>query len=411
MPIFSYTVKDNSGRTTKAIAEAMDEKALVEKLQSDGYFILNIQPAINQAQSAAAVKKMFIAGRGHSRILLQDMLVFSRQLATMLEAGVSLLHSIDVINAQVESKQLHAVLTEIRNDVEQGKSFSSSLTKHPKVFNQFWVSLVEVGEASGTMPKVLNKLAYYIEQQAAFSSSIISAVVYPAILFVVAMGAVAFFALFVGPRFEGIFKEMHTQLPFITIVVLGLFKFVRINWLWVLGGSVVAVFLFRQFIKTAPGRLLCEKFFFNFPILGPIYKLIIIERFASQMATLVESGVPILYALEICEKLVDNQTCAVVVAQIREGVRDGRPLSEPLMETSFFTPMTCQMVKVGEETGELGKMFAHISAYYLSNVEAFMKRFGTLIEPFMLLFMGLVVGTIVISMFLPLINLSSGGGM
>ena len=405
MPMFAYTAKDASGKTKTAIVEALNEQSLVEKLQGEGYFVLSVKPA---APKLAAAGQRPSQGFTHARVNIEDMLVFARQLATMLDAGVTLLRSLDVINSQVESRNLAAVLKQVRDDVEQGKPLSASLAKHPRVFNQFWVSLVEVGEASGTMPMVLNKLAFYTEQQAAFRSTIISAVIYPAVLFVVSIGAVVFFALFVGPKFEAIFKGMGTQLPGLTVAVLGLFDFLKHQFLLIAAGIAVFVFFVRRYTRTDAGRLKFEHVMFHLPVIGEIYKLIVVERFASQMAILMESGVPILYALEISEKLVSNKTCALVIVQIRESVREGKLLADPMSNSGFFPSMAVQMIKVGEETGELGKMLNHVSAFYQRNVEAFMKRFGTLIEPAMLVFMGGMIGVIVLAMFLPLFNLSGG---
>ena len=406
MPMFSYTAKDAAGKAKTAVVEALHEQALVEKLQGDGYFVLSVKPA---SPKLMAARSKASEGFTHNKVKIEDMLVFARQLATMLEAGVTLLRSLDVISAQVASKAFSVVLKQVRDDVEQGKSLSSSLAKHPKVFSQFWVSLVEVGEASGTMPMVLNKLTFYIEQQAAFRSTIISALVYPAVLFVISMGAVTFFALFVGPKFESIFKDMGTKLPALTVAVLGIFNFVKHQFLWIIASIAAFVFFVRQYVKTDSGRLAFENIMFNLPVVGGIYKLIIVERFASQMAILMDSGVPILYALEISEKLVSNKTCSLIIFQIRESVREGKLLAEPMGESGFFPSMAVQMIKVGEETGELDKMLKHVATFYQNNVEAFMKRFGTLVEPVMLVFMGALIGMIVIAMFLPLFNLSGGG--
>jgi type II secretory pathway component PulF len=405
MPLFNYIVKDTNGKTKNDIIEALNEESLIDKLQADGYFILSIKPAIDKTQSH--FKKTAKATKfTRNKVTLEDLLIFSRQLATMLEAGVTLLRSLDVIAAQIQSKQLATVVKEVRDDIEQGKSLSSSLGKHPKVFNQFWVSLAEVGEASGTMPSVLNKLAEYTEQQAAFKSTIVSAMVYPIILFFVCIGAIAFFALFVAPRFESIFASMKLELPLITKVLLAFFKFVKGNFILIIASMVGGIYVLKQYVKTSAGRMMYETMMFSLPTVGTIYKLIIVDRFTSQMAILVDSGVPILYALEITEKLVSNKTCGIVIAQVREGVREGKSLAEPMQESDFFPSMAVQMIKVGEETGELGKMLGHVSAFYQSNVAAFMKRIGTLIEPFMLIFMGGVIGTIVIAMFMPMFNLT-----
>jgi len=407
MPIYSYTVKDSAGKTKTDIVQSHNEDALVEKLQSEGYFIVKIRLAMEKS-ILKGDKKGAHFRFDHNKCKIEDLLVLSRQLATMLEAGVTMLRSLDVIVTQIQSKELFMAVTQIHDDIEQGSSLSVSLARHPRIFSQFWISLAEVGEASGTMPLVLNKLAQHVEQDAAFQSAIISAMVYPMILFVVCIGAVIFFALVVGPKFEAVFTAMHAELPFMTRCLLGTFAFIRHYLLFIAGTIFGAVVFLKAYIQTPMGRLQFEKVMYQLPIVGDVTRLIVVERFAAQMAILIESGVPILYALEITEKLVNNKTCGLVVAQVREGVRDGKAMADALLEAGFFPMMAVQMIKVGEETGELGKMLRHVADFYQSNVEAFMKRFGVLIEPFMLVFMAVIIGTIVVSIFLPLFKLGQG---
>ena len=409
MPIYSYTVKDSAGNTKTDIVQSHNEESLVDRLQSEGYFVVNVRLAMEKSVLKGDTKGETFRF-DHDKCKIEDLLVLSRQLATMLEAGVTMLRSLDVIVSQIQSKQLFMAARQIHDDIEQGQSLSSALAKHPKIFNQFWVSLAEVGEASGTMPLVLNKLAAHVEQDAAFKSAIISAIVYPIILFVVCIGAVIFFALVVGPRFEEVFKSMHAELPFMTRCLLGTFAFIKQYLLLIAGVLIGLFFVLKSYVSTPMGQLQFEKIIYQLPIVGEITKLIVVERFAAQMAILIESGVPILYALEITEKLVDNKTCGLVIAHVREGVREGQGMADALLEAQFFPMMAVQMIKVGEETGELGKMLKHVADFYQANVEAFMKRLGTLIEPFMLVFMAAMIGTIVVSIFLPLFKLGQGGG-
>ncbi len=411
MAKFKYVVKNVQGETLTADAEAFDKTSLIQELQRQGYFILKVEeifikppPEIKTSTPSAQAKKFT-----HRGIKLNDLLSFAQQLTTMLEAGVNLLRSLEVIAGQVDSQRFYKILMAINADVEQGSSLNEAMAKHPKVFDQFWVSLVEVGEASGTMPTVLNKLVIYLEQQAAFRSAIISAILYPLILFVICMGAISFFALFVGPQFERIFTQMEIKLPLITIILLKSFRFLKSKFFFIILTLGIAVFLFRKYAKTHAGRFQIEKFLFSLPTFGNIIKLIVIERFASQMAILVDSGVPILYALDITQRLVNNMTCSKVIEDIKESVRQGEFLVAPMERSKFFPGMTIQMISVGEETGELSKMLKHVANYYQTNVETFMKRFGTLIEPFMLVFMGVVIGVIVLAMFLPLFNFASLG--
>ena len=423
MPKFSYTVKDKNGQSIRNVVDAASQEELITKLQKQGYFIVKIldlsqgsspkgrqQPTPTKPRARLKPKKKKKKKQyTRKKVKLEDILSFSRQLATMIESGVSLVRSLTVIQSQIQSQMLGEALLEVKNDVERGSTLSQSIAKHPKIFNQFWVSLVEVGEASGTIPTVLNKLTFYLEQQASFRSTIISGIIYPAILFGVAVGAIAFFAFFVGPRFEEIFDSMNAELPLITRSLLAIFRYIKTNFIAIFLGITGFVFLFRKYIKTYSGRMRWEKFLFNMPQFGEVYRLIIVERFTSQMAILIDAGVPILYALDITEKLVDNNTCALIVNFIKEGVKQGQLLVTPMERSEFFPPMALQMIMVGEETGELSKMLKHVAAYYQGVVETFMKRFATIIEPFMLVFMGATIGTIVVAMFMPMFNLSQLG--
>jgi type IV pilus assembly protein PilC len=410
MPNFIYTAKDLSGKMIKESASSANKDALIAPLQGQGYFVLNIEESESTAsfqktQTSKAQKRF-----KRKKINAQDTLLFSRQLATMLESGVNLFKSLNVIVNQVESENFHKVLAEIRDDVEQGASLSVSLAKHPKVFNPLWVSLTEVGEASGTMPLVLNKLADYVEKADAFRTAIISALIYPALLFCVAIGAILFFALVIGPKFQEMYSSMSLKLPVLTQTLLNVFTFVR-SQILVITAAICAIFILgKRYIDTPIGRLQLEKLIFKIPVLGEMVRTAIMERFASQMSILVESGVPILYALDIIERLIGNKTCAAIVAQIKIGVREGKLISDEMMKTDFFPPMAAQMIAIGEETGELGKMLNHIAEYYQRALQTFTARFASIFEPIVLIFMGVTIGTMVLAMFLPIFNLSSGGG-
>jgi len=329
MSKYSYIVKDANGRAIAEVADAYDKPTLVRSLQEKGYFIVSIQE-ITSADSLRpkkpAVKRKFT----HSKVKLDDLLIFARQLTTMMEAGVTLLRSLDVILSQVESQNFYKMLKKVKEEVEQGTSLSQAMSKHPKVFDQFWVSLVEVGEASGTMPRVLDKLAHYLEQEASFRAAIISALLYPLILLIVALGAIGFFAFGIAPKFETIFKSLGTTLPLITQVLLNLFKFIKLNIMYLLGGMVVIFFIFKKYVSTYSGKMNYEKFLFGLPAVGEIIKLIVVERFASMLAILIDSGVPILQALDITQRLVNNNTCALVIKEIKEGVREGKSLVAPI---------------------------------------------------------------------------------
>lgn len=413
MPHFKYTAKDAQGKTIIDEVDAFSKDSLLQKLQSEGLFVVRLEDVQTKEPTKPTLfktEKIKERKFHHNKIKLSDLIAFSRQLVTMLDAGVALLRSLQVISDQIASKKLYKVIEDVTASVEQGSSFSESLAKHPKVFNQFWASLVEVGEASGTLPKVLEKLSFYLEQQAAFQSTIISAIIYPTVLFGVCLAAISFFALFVGPRFESIFQSMGVQLPLITKILLASFRLIKSNFFQIIGSIIAGIFLLKKYIKTKKGKVNFERFMFSLPMLGNVYRLIIVEHFTSQMAILIDSGVPILQALDISSRLVDNETCAKIILRIKEQVRQGELLAAPMSESGFFPGMAIQMITVGEETGELSKMFKHVACFYQETVETFMKRLATLIEPFMLVFMGGVIGIIVAAMFMPMFNLSSLGG-
>jgi type IV pilus assembly protein PilC len=416
MPKFKYTAKNLSGTTTTNETESFSKESLIQNLQNQGLFIVKIdeiKPSLEKKPSQPVRPQSTTAKKfHHTKIKLSDIITFARQLVTMLESGVTLLRSLHVIMEQIDSKKLHDVVAQISKRVEQGSTLADAMSEHPKVFNQFWISLVEVGETAGTLPQVLNKLSFYLEQQASFQSTIVSAIIYPAVLFCVCMGAISFFALFVGPRFEEIFTSMNVQLPIITKILLKSFRILKQHFLKIVFGFIILIFLFRKYIKTKSGQKNLENFLFSLPTVGNIYRLIIVERFTSQMAILIDSGVPILQALDISSRLVDNATCSKVILEIKEKVRQGELLASPMYESGFFPGMATQMITVGEETGELSKMLKHVAEFYQSTVETFMKRIGTVIEPFMLIFMGGVIGIIVVAMFMPMFNLAQlGGGM
>ncbi len=410
MAKFSFVVKDREGKEFKNITDAPNQESLISRLQQEDYFIVSIEELTAAPVKPKSARPVMKRKFSHKSVKLGDLLTFAHQIATMLRAGVPLIRTMDVISTQIQSEKLFRILTKVRQDIEQGDSLSVALSKYPDVFNQFWVSLIEVGEASGTLPTILEKLASYLEQQAAFRSTVLSGILYPSILFVVAMGAVSFFALVVGPRFESIFTSMHAKLPPLTLTLLAVFKFIKTNFLLLIAAMIGLSFAFKRFIKTYHGKTLFEKFLFSLPSIGEVYKSIIIERFFSQMGILLDSGVPILYSLDITERLVNNNTCALIVNDIKEEVKRGELLVTSMEKSKFFPPMCTQMVMVGEETGELSTMLKHVSEFYKTAVATFMTRFSTVMEPIMLVFMGAVIGTIVLAMFLPLFNISQLGG-
>ncbi|MFZ5801170.1 MAG: type II secretion system F family protein [Candidatus Omnitrophota bacterium] len=408
MARLSYVARDKDGNKVTGTEEAADSEALITKLQNQGLLVVELKP-FEQSLSEVRFKLKNRSTVTHHRVKINDMVMFAKQLATMLDAGVTLLRSLEVINQQVESAVLSHVLEEVIKDLSKGASFSSALTKHPRIFGQFWVSLIEVGEASGNLPVILEKLAAYLEAKANFQSKLVSALLYPGVLLLVSLGAVGFFASVIIPRFSEIFKSLNVTLPFLTRKILDFFEFIRTKFLLLLAGGAGIIFLFRHYRRTETGKSQLEALILRLPVFGNFYRVLIIERFTSQLAILIESGVPILYALEITERMVVSHSMSKIVENIKNQVREGKLIAEPMSKSGFFNPMVVQMVLIGEETGELDKMLKRVATFYQSYIETFVGRLSTLIEPFMLVFMGFIVGTIVIAMFMPIFSLASGG--
>jgi len=323
---------------------------------------------------------------------------------------VTILMSLEIIAKQVASSKLYDICLTLKKNMEAGLSFHSALAEHPKVFSDLWINLVESGEASGNLAIVLSRLATYLEKDAEFKKKIVSALIYPAILTLAGIGALLFLTLKIIPSFAEIFKSFNLQLPWLTQILVGGSDFLR-NYIWLIILIIAAVVVaFKEFIKTKPGRRSFEKFKFKLPIFGEFFLAVNIERFSSGMSTLLESGVPILYSLEISERSVANLTMAEIIGKIKNDVREGKPMRDSLERSGFFEPMVIQMVSIGEEIGELPQMFKRINTFYQGYCDTFLARFVAMFEPFVLVFIGGVIGLMVIGMFLPIFALSKISG-
>lgn len=406
MSKFAYTAIDKEGKRISGQEDAYTPEEVLGRLQAKGLTVVKITAQKETTSEFLGISKPR-AGRGHRRVKLEDLVIMSRQLATLLGAGVSLLKSLQVISQQVESTELLNVIERVTKDVEQGVPFHEAIAKYPKIFSDLWVNLIETGEASGNLPVVLERLAYYLEEKAAFRRKIISALVYPVILFVVALGAVAFFMFKIIPTFSTLFESLGAQLPALTLAMVSFSKFLQHTILFIIAGLGVGIYFLKEYLNTQEGRKRFDAFKLRLPLFGNFFQIMAVERFSSEVSTLVESGVPILYALEITERSIGNKAMEQVVHEVKESVRAGKPLAEPLEKSGFFAPMVVQMVRVGEEIGELAPMFKRISTFYREQIETFVTRFTAMFEPMMIVFMGGVIGILVISMYLPIFNIAN----
>lgn len=408
MAKFEYSARTKQGKKESGVVDVPSEDDLVLRLQTQGLIVTRVVPfdkktpfSAESSQSSSSSRKRKFRRGG---VKLYDLVFFSRQLATLLDSGVTIHKALSAFLKQADSLQLYEIVRQAKDDVEGGLTLKEALAKHPKVFSDLWVHLIESGEASGNLPLVLDRLAQFLEMQANFRRKIVSALIYPIILFVVAIGAMVFFIIKIVPTFSGIFLTLGAELPLITRILIQVSHIVRKGFLPVLGILGLFYFLFRQFIKTHSGKHTLDIFKLRLPIFGNFFKVLAVERFTSEMATMIEGGVPILYALEISERSVGNTVLEGIISDVKTNVREGKPLSELMEKTDFFEPMVIQMIAVGEEVGELAKMFKRVSQFYDEYLETFVGRFATIFEPVMLVFMGGIIGVMVVALFMPIFS-------
>lgn len=408
MPRFFYIARNKLGNKDSGVEEGASQEEVVSRLQAKDLLVISIflesKETVSGQGTEAQVKKVFKAK--HFRITKDDLVLYCRQLATLLGAGVTILKSLEIISKQVPSHRLFTVIKDLQKSMEAGLSFHEAMAKHPSVFSELWVNLIDSGEASGNLAMVLDRLATYLERNAAFRRKIISALIYPAILTAVGLGALLFLTIKIIPTFVELFKSFKIELPLLTQILVLISTFLQRNILIISAIIAVSIFLLRKYTATKPGRRKFENFILKLPVFGEFFRVMAVERFTSEMSTLVESGVPILYSLEIAEHSVANLTLGDIIRNIKDEVRNGKPLSQPLEKSGFFEPMAVQMVSIGEEIGELPNMFKRLNVFYQEYIDTFLTRFTTMFEPIMLVFMGLVIGIMVIGMFLPIFKIA-----
>jgi len=405
MPKFFYIARDKLGKKNTGAEEAATQEEAILRLQSRDLVVVSILPEFKESGISYEVISKEKFKPKHYRITGDDLVLFCRQLATLLSAGVTILKSLDIISQQVSSRRLFEVIQALQKKMEAGLSFHESMSKYRDIFSELWVNLVESGEASGNLAMVLSRLATYLERNAGFKKKIVSALIYPTILMLVGTGALMFLTLKIIPTFSSLFKGFNVEMPFLTRLLIAFSDFLRKYLLFIIGGGIGGFFFVKKYVSTKQGRKSLERFLFNLPVFGEFFRVLTVERFTSEMATLVESGVPILYSLEITEHSVGNLVLGEIISQIKEDVREGKPLSQPLDRSGFFDPMAVQMVTIGEEIGELSSMFKKLNSFYQEYVDTFMTRFTVMFEPVMLIFMGVAVGLMVVGMFLPIFQL------
>ncbi|MFA6217207.1 MAG: type II secretion system F family protein [Candidatus Omnitrophota bacterium] len=404
MPKYIYTCRDRTGKKVEGIEEAGSHDELISRLQEKEWIIINISLDSNLATADTTSKSS--SRRKHFSYTSEDLVLFCRQLATLLGAGVTILRSLEIISQQVTSVKLYNVIKALQHDMEAGLSFHEAMARHSAIFSELWVNLVESGEASGSLAMVLARLAGYLERNEAFKRKIVSALVYPVILLIACVSALMFLSMKIIPQFASLFKGFNIQLPLITQILITVSAAIKDYFVVTLFAGIFGVYLLRIYLSTHNGRKVFENFLFHLPQVGEFFKVLVVERFTSEMSTLVESGVPILFSLEIAEHSVNNITLGEIIHKIKDEVREGKPLSVPIEKSGFFDPMTVQMIAIGEEVGELSSMLKKLNVFYQDYVDTFLTRVTAMFEPILLMVIGVGAGFIIIGMFMPIFQIS-----
>jgi type IV pilus assembly protein PilC len=431
MPKFNYVAMDSRGKETKGTLEVASQNEAIGRVKEMGLFptkIVEIEKAEKAEKKArpsgkAAGKKSGginlnikipgLSGRVKSKVLT----AFTRQLATLVDAGLPLLRGLRVLEKQERNPTLKSIVSDLALSIEGGSTFSEGLAQHPKVFNRLYVNMVKAGELGGVLEVVLARLSEFMEKAQKIKGKVIAAMFYPCAVLVVAVTILIILMVKVVPQFKTVFEGMleGAQLPAFTRLVLGISEAVKDHIVYTAAGIAVVVVLFLLFIKTKFGRHAFDKFKLKMPLIGPVVSKVAISRFTRTLGTLVSSGVPILQALTIVKETAGNVIVGNAVGAVHESVKEGETITAPLEASGVFPPMVISMVDVGEQTGALPEMLLKIADNYDEEVDNAVAAMTSLLEPIMIVFLAVIVGSIVIAMFLPLIDLmnrvgDAGGG-
>jgi len=405
MPVYEYIALDDRGHRLKGIVDAASAAGARQKLRETRIFPVTLKESSAQQQGHAPARKALegIAGK----VSLREISVMTRQLATLLGAGLPLVPSLSVLVSQTAHPRLKKTLAQIREDVNEGNSLTGSFSRHPGTFPPFYVNMIRAGEASGTVNLVLERLADFSESQQALKTRIRSALAYPLFMFLIGSLVLLFLVAFVVPNITRIFQEMHQTLPGITLLLIAVSRFLQSFW-WVILLAAAAGFLALRYAvtQTEKGWRFWDRLKLTAPLFGPVIRKMAVARFSRTLGTLLQSGVPLLSAMEIVRNVVDNRLIADDLLSAGREVEEGQPFSASLARRGFFPPMVIEMIAVGEQSGNLEPMLHRVADSYEREVESRILMMTSLLEPAMVLLMGLIVGFIVVSILLPIFEMN-----
>ncbi len=402
---FIYTVQDAQGTVTTGHVNADDEDQAVQSLQTKGLFILSIQSEDIKSKSILNLKKF-----NKGKVAGRDLVFFGEQMSTLLGGGIPLVRALSLLGEHSENKNLSAVLGQITKEVSAGGTFHKALEKHPKVFDEIWTSLVQAGEVSGQLPTVLRQITAYCESQENIKSKIITALAYPSVLALSSMGVLAYFIIYIVPVFASIFKDFNLTLPFLTRIIVMISNVFAKYFVLMLVAAIGGFVSFRAYIATPPGLLTWNHIQFRIPVFGTLIRNMQTERLLTTMSTLIRSGVSILNAVSVLEgAFKKNLIYQNALKRAKNDIASGRSISESFKKTGIFPGLVTEMMWMGEESGKLPDIIVVLSKYYQEQIEQWIRRFSSMIDPILVVGIGGIIGVIVLSIFMPIFQLSQIG--
>ncbi len=423
MPQYNYVALDARGQEATGLLEAASTNEAIGQLRQAGFFPTSVyeeaksSPNGKVSRRAAKMARITRPRARTSIVLFQGkkvkpkvLMIFTRQLATLIDSGLPLLRSLNVLAKQERDAVLKRTIDKLADGVQGGNTFSDALSLHPLIFNDLYVNMVKAGELGGVLEVVLNRLAEFQEKAAKIKGKVKSAMIYPAIVMSMAVAIMGFLLVFIVPKFEAIFHDMlgDKPLPTITLFVIGVSSFVKNHGFILLGSIIAAVAAYKLIARTRLGRSAIDRFQLRLPLVGDVIRKTAISRFSRTLGTLVTSGVPILQALNITRETAGNMVIASAISQVHESVKEGESIVQPLEASGVFPPMVISMIDVGEETGQLPEMLLKIADVYDDEVDNSVAGLTAALEPIMIVFLAVIVGTIVIALFTPLISIIQG---
>jgi type IV pilus assembly protein PilC len=400
MRTFVYTAKDSAGKVIQSTVEADNPKAVMEALRNEGFFVVRIVERRKPFNPLALIERAFKIG-------LKELTVFSRQFALLLNAGLTLAEAVDTIEEQTQNSSFRQILHKVKLDIQGGETLNLAMKKHPRAFSPFFVSMVQAGEIGGALDSILDRVAQFYENELDLKHKVKSAMIYPVIILILAMSISLFMLMYIVPQFGAFYEEFsggEAQLPALTRTMIKFSDWLVNNWGYLLSIPVF-ILLFWKFRNSKWGHIVLDPIVLRIPIFGPLARKVAITRFSRTFGTLTASGVPILEALEVAKNTASNNVIQRAIMYVRERIREGETIHAPMKRTGQFPPIVSNLVSVGEEAGNLEEILFKISDYYDAEIDATVRGMASIIEPMMIILIGALVGTIVVSLYLPIFNL------